>query len=410
MKKQNYLIISILIFSIFCLTSLFANEIKTTDGIQTNSSKDQFGIENTVYTFTKPADALNIGNRIYWNIQPASNTSNSFITLDSNGTIKEANFKVNEKGGSYVFGDRIYEVPPESEVQFKDGTLRIFSPENAEIKLPKKTSDKNSNANVRKTIFEGKNLKFPKDSILNNGQIEYRDGNFYVGNKLPGASMDAVINGIGILKSTENSEDDIQIFFGGSGALPGIHFNEDQMVFNQQNIDYTKRGKNGVYPIVSLYQGNPYLKGNNLPSISAQDNFYFKLAPGQLSSNLSLPSIEVAGSGMIYFSQSQQMLSIEDGARIYKLDLLKKDKNERGYESRFTRNLPDSYDPKVENAKFVISTQYGETIYVDESVNMVGNNLKVNAKDSKSKNSNRINPLNPMNRFNPMARPFSVFK
>ena len=171
-----------------------AQSITQTSDKQTNT---------IIYVFDNDTSALRLNGNDYWSIKKGG-----VIKTDSNNTLIEANFTVNENGGKYVFGNEKVNIPPNSKVFFKDGKLIIDAPENSEItNLSTKITNPNNNLKDNVIQLNGKNLKLPNGAILQDGTLNYEGGMFYAKDRV-------VISGLEIYPSkTSYDSRGIRLFF-----------------------------------------------------------------------------------------------------------------------------------------------------------------------------------------------------
>ena len=140
----------VLIISVSLIRSQEDNDFSGIPGLENVNGQ---GMEikpnngNTILTFAVENSNVNINGNSFENIIFQDEAGfPTFIELDSNGSIVEANFKVidNEEGGEYCFGKTCIAAPPNSLVYFnkKTGIISIEVPEGSTLtKRPWKKED-----------------------------------------------------------------------------------------------------------------------------------------------------------------------------------------------------------------------------------------------------------------------------
>lgn len=164
--------------------------------------------DGTRLTFVEEDVNLNISGNLFINIIPQDDAEHpTYIDLDKNEEIINADFTVNDKGGIYVFGNTEVEVPPNSRVFFdKDEGVRIKIPEEGELEqLPQLKDDSKLWDYI--TTIEGDNIKLPEGVVMS-GKLNYENNQFFVA---PEERVE--INGIEV-DNTESSES-LKVFFDG---------------------------------------------------------------------------------------------------------------------------------------------------------------------------------------------------
>ncbi|MBI3623405.1 L,D-transpeptidase family protein [Candidatus Pacearchaeota archaeon] len=156
---------------------------------------------------------------VFQSIRAYEKNVNSSLKLNLSGNITEANFStIYTIGNTYIIGnDEIY-VPANSRLEFKNGNVKVFISDNADLKqVPKLT---NSDLFGNEIEVKGNNIKLPDgNNILDRGIITYKNG-------VPFVNMgdEAVINGFKIAPVDSNVELklDSKGFFRSAGEYFGI--------------------------------------------------------------------------------------------------------------------------------------------------------------------------------------------
>ncbi len=134
----------------------------------------------TACIFNSSTSTLKIGNHFYDNIVPQTNGSRAFIAFDVNGTIIEANFTVNQKGATYVFGNDQFYAPPNANVIFKNGKITISVQNNTKFDtLPHSVPNPNLNLKNNQIEINGEGLELPNKNILH-GSILFNEDKIYL--------------------------------------------------------------------------------------------------------------------------------------------------------------------------------------------------------------------------------------
>lgn len=219
----------------------------------------------TTYTFNSTDSSLRIGKNDYWNIQPQTNNTQAYIKAYPNGTIKEAKFYTNDNGGVYVFGNNKVTVPPNSGVLYKDGHLLIQAPKNSELKdFPTKKDGKISSNDVitYSGQYKDKNLKLPGGAILQDGDLNWKNGQFYISKDEP-----VKISGVEISQrlSPDSTElKDINLFFSDQQEeVPGVYICPNNRLFQFKMISSSGMMVDAPDTTVRFTEGNPFIEVKN---------------------------------------------------------------------------------------------------------------------------------------------------
>lgn len=249
------------LFVFLLIGVVFAEEIQTISG----PIGEQFGLkqedvlahhitldkENRKITFVEDVSQLRIGKNDYMNILNETEKREAYIKLNDKAEIIEADFTTNEKGGAYVIGnDRVY-VPPNSRLLYKDGKVRIEAIENSEFKeLPSLIDGKKQGNEI---YIEGKNIEFPNENVLQQGELVSKNGEIYLSSKYRSMIDNIEISLSRFVNSEENN--DIRIFFDGekhdidnylslNSNTKKIYMNFNEKLFsapeNEINLEFKK--------------------------------------------------------------------------------------------------------------------------------------------------------------------------
>ncbi|MBM3247086.1 hypothetical protein FJZ17_00915 [Candidatus Pacearchaeota archaeon] len=283
MKSKNItlLILFIVFFlNIIILSYAEDNEILKTKGIEYSENTSR-------YTFTEMEDSLRINGNDYWNIQPETEQRQAYIKVNSDKTrVIEAEFTVNEKGGTYIFGnDRIY-VPANATLKYSEGVIKIIVPDGGVLEnFPKSSGANNldsSNSFLDNRIeIIGKNIQLPNGNILNEGVIytdNLSEGFFHItsGSKINNLQITVLApEGSSLLEG--HLPPNPLIFFDGlshkdsSETYISMNPNEGLLYFSYKDI---------------YSHSYNFLKGN--PFIRVEENDIFTIQPNNYFSNLEI--------------------------------------------------------------------------------------------------------------------------
>jgi hypothetical protein len=301
--------------------------------------------------------------------------------------------------------------------------------ENGEIKIPSNIRDNNTNPDIVKVTYEGKNLKLPGGNILNEGLMDYKNGQFYAVGKLPEAPRGTVVNGVGITKAPTN--EDMPLFFGTATDKDGIYFiGETQIIIKQRGREYGSSWQNSGGPLsrmdtksaeeyadknmpkITFYEGNPYFNLNADESFCVYplENFNLDLTTKTNSkTGENYYSAEALGSGIVNVGANP--LCVVESDYIFLLS------PPEGWFKYFIEDFNNTFNQNVARVEqitrappnmFVLSTTRSSgrvvTVIVDKSGNIRSRNIK---SDDSDNGLDPNSPFNPMNPLSPMHRPIN---
>jgi len=187
---------------------------------------------------------------IFTNIKQEDETTNAYIKLDREGNIIGADFTTTDEQEYhiYILGNNQITVPPNSQVIFDGEKVIINSADNSEIAEFPTVLDENLENKI--VEFRGKNVKLPNDLILQDGVLNYHNGQFYVNKE-----NFVTIEGINI-QPIDNKVD--------------INFNS--MPCLGDCVSFSKNGERSFF----MVDENPYkvtfLPGNPIFDVEENDN------------------------------------------------------------------------------------------------------------------------------------------
>jgi hypothetical protein len=254
------------LLGMFLLCSVFAEEIALYN-VETrfNNSTNQ-----TIFVFNASDSSLRINGHDYWNIVPGG-----IFKTSSNKTLIEANFSVNEKGGTYFFGNDKIALPANSTIFFSNGTLNCALVNGSKIELLQ--SSINSSLKVIYSPKESATILLPGNLTLNSGKIVFLNNTFSAS-----AGENTTINGIGLY--AHNSS--IDLFFNNTPLNKyGVYFiNQSNTYFNYDNCSLSIQIGSGDLLINSTIMNMKLNLGSNnsrtldfpASNLSKKNSFEFK--------------------------------------------------------------------------------------------------------------------------------------
>ncbi|MBI2043664.1 hypothetical protein HYT25_04720, partial [Candidatus Pacearchaeota archaeon] len=232
--------------------------------------------EGIKLTFVNEGASVNIGGDIFQDIVPQGKAGHpTEIELDKSGGILRADFTVNEKGGTYVFGNTQIYAPPNSRVFFDKKTgleygrvgleyyydkragINIVVPDGSEFKeipKPKTEGVLTDYVTTIKSIKYG-SFKLPSGDIVTSGELSYENGQPFISYH----NKKAIIDNVGI-DNVAAMGSRVYLYFDGQ------RHDQDYVSFNLKNkklilssSSFIDNPSTGFYR-VSFYENNPFLK------------------------------------------------------------------------------------------------------------------------------------------------------
>lgn len=295
MKTTNLLLVITFIL-LLGLTLVYSQTTAT--NIQTQNIKSSFDKETkiTTYMFNSTNGALKIGKNDYWHIKPSANANDSFIKVDENGTIIEANFTTDKYGATYMFGnDKIY-VPANTNVRFIriNNFLVLDIPAGSKLEKFPEYNLTNKNISARIVRIAGQNLTLPNGLILNKGYINSEKGKIFPG-------YESVINHI------EFNEADLELFF--DGKKQNITSSYVSLNPNEKNLYYSSN-RSSMLDFIFL-EGNPFVNVKNGDLLALQSSHFKKLEiqvtnPKDKITNFEIINYSLKGGGSIFLTNGKK--------------------------------------------------------------------------------------------------------
>jgi len=223
------------------------------EAVEVKNAEVEFSDKYNKITFNKEGSlSINQGGKEteFINIKPNDEKSKTtaYIKTNKKGQISEADFTVNEKGGSYVFGNDIIPVPPNSRVQYSNGVIKMDPPEGSEFKeLPSKIQNPNKDIASNEIYITGKNLKFQNGNVLQDGELISKDGKIYIG-----GNKRVTIDNLNFYPKFR-----MRTFFDGQ-----VHADagEDYISLNPDKKNMYLLSKDQSIGILDFNKGNPFVK------------------------------------------------------------------------------------------------------------------------------------------------------
>jgi len=156
------------------------------------------------------------------------------LELDEEGEVIGADFITNEQGGTYNFGSDQIDVPPNSQVLFKDSVVNVIVSERSGVKeFPTKVEGFGGTSNTIYYNGNGESITFPGHIQLQDGILGFRDGQAFIP-KGGFSELNGVrINGGNRWYSTISQETimdnprDVPLFFDGKPHTEDSYFSMD---------------------------------------------------------------------------------------------------------------------------------------------------------------------------------------
>ena len=290
MKNKN-IVIFLSAFMILLMLNFFviAAEEQTKNDVVTQNIKPLINeqTKETTYAFTSKDSALKIGNNDYWNIQPQTNETQAYIKTDANLKIIGADFKVNENGATYIFGNNEFYAPPNSHIVFQNGKITIDAPEGSSFKeIPRVIEKQDSALSFNTFEITGNNIKLPSGNILNSGTI-YTD--VFDKNALL-IKQNSVIDNIKVYPYASSS--DMRLFLDGvshpdvEDSYISLDGKDKMLYFNYNNQ------KQNPY-VLEFLKDNPFVKIEENDRFAIKTVFLSKLDLSITNPDSKIPSINI---------------------------------------------------------------------------------------------------------------------
>ena len=289
---------------------------------ETSSRKD------TLVNFKEENSFLQVGNNKLENIVSSSEGFDSFVKLDKDGKIIEADFMTGSKEGSYTINGVEYKLPPNSRFYF-DGKEKILEfKEGSQLKsFP--VNKEGTGSSVK--LF-GENYKLPDGSTVSEGTLFYENGVLYVQ-----GGESAIINSVEIL-----SYDKLPIYLDGqkhSSVLNYVSFGGNEVYL---------AGNNNVGEVTFL-SGNKYF-----PNMAADANVKMSLIEDGSEIHL-----------IKYSTKDFPNIYAEGGYNIQSGQMSLTSKNDKLYYSPLDISTSSSAEMDI----FTSSGEYKKTILVGDNSN-----------------------------------------
>lgn len=175
-KNKNIFGIAILLILIITFNFILAQEDEVysydSENVQ-SKTESEYGEQVTTLSFIDEGGFVEINGVKFENVLPKSESlSPSFIKIDSQGNILQADLTANEKGSSFLINGLTFEAPPNSRVYYdKDGGFYL-----QDVKVSGIEKDKFPDQN-----FNGKNVNFLDELILKDGSVRLnKDGSYFL--------------------------------------------------------------------------------------------------------------------------------------------------------------------------------------------------------------------------------------
>ena len=147
-------------------------------GIKTQKLNDDI----TSFTFLIENAFLMIKDNSYTNIIPhGTDNKKAYINVDKSAEIIQAiqaDFTVDENGGSYTLGDKTYEVPNGTRISLKDGKVDIDIPDGTDLSKFSSLLEYISGSYL--TTIKGKDIKIFDGFDLIDGELNVESGGFFL--------------------------------------------------------------------------------------------------------------------------------------------------------------------------------------------------------------------------------------
>ncbi len=216
------------------------------------------GLNPVVIEFDKAESFVIVNGKLFGNIAYNSEKK-GILKIGKDGKIIEAEFYVNDKGGSYDINGKQFYAPPGSHVIFLNGEIEVKAEEGSEIKENPKDSEEKT-PGLR---YSGKDIKLPENKGVFTGKVGIRqDGSAYI--DYSGLKEGVIINNVKISSKNENIE---------SGSAVSIYFDGkthsgDSVVFSDKT--FSAKSEKIEYDF-------DFLKENKYSKIDAGDYFSVEL-------------------------------------------------------------------------------------------------------------------------------------
>jgi hypothetical protein len=228
----------LLLLVVFLLGSFFtlAEVLDVGEGFGLESGKifgDGIEFSGGIVSFISEGGYLNLSGNVFENIVSQDEAGHpTFIKLDSEGNILEADFSVNEEGGNFLVNGVDFDVPANSRVFFNEGILELQ--ENTKI-----------NSISQEAIISGENIFLPKDYLMESGILNFdSEGNSWIDfDSLKEDDYNlyydkaAIINGIRISNPSGESGKKASLFFDSDDeSLDGIYFFKQEFKLEGEDV------------------------------------------------------------------------------------------------------------------------------------------------------------------------------
>ena len=252
-KRKIFFVMTGIIFIFNLILVGSQEEISLFKGQVTGSGVEYQKIgQNTEVTFANENSVLNVKGDKFENIVSQSEAKHpTKVVLNENGEITSADFTVNKKGGSYVFGNTRVYAPPNSRVLFDEKIgIRIKVQDNSQFADVPKQKDSSIPSEYLTTI-EGNNYNLPNGAVVS-GNLNYdKSGQAFVE-----ADNKVAVDNVEIIDEDHFGQGSrTKVFFDGEkheGKY--VSFGKDNLIIASNKEDTLTN------PIVNFKQGNKFIK------------------------------------------------------------------------------------------------------------------------------------------------------
>ncbi|MEA3414374.1 MAG: hypothetical protein U9Q99_02510, partial [Nanoarchaeota archaeon] len=290
-----YLFLFIFSFSLVCSKNVLepidlSSELGLSEnivGYDINCVKTETSVlKNYLITFKSNSSYLDLNGNFFEDIKPSLKERNSFLRLNEEGNILEADFI--STGGNYTINGIKFNTPKNSRVLYNNEKGIILEGINSNFLSPIF-----SLGTSEKITFKGKNVILPNNEFLESGEIKFNGKNYYVEK-----GDDFKIKGVNVMGVSSNKN----IYFDGKD------YGENSISFGETNL-IAKSGDNLNF---KFDKNNPYSKveENDYFGIDLNKNSEFNLEKQEDFSDL-----KVKGENLVVHQGRKDI--IYDGNQIY---------------------------------------------------------------------------------------------
>ena len=217
------------------LKNVCTNNINFKYDEQTKISTYEFEDKNGDFSINNPKYSLN-----FTNVKSKDASTNAYVKVGEKGEVIEADLTTNERGSSFVFGDKKIDVPANTRVTFNAGQITVYSDKETDFSFSDYADGKSINQKDYKILGKG-NVVFTGYGAEISPSVGLYDKKF---------DASYMNNGDNILFVTDNKEN------------IGPYTDKSWIVANEDSLEFNAKAR------INFGKDNPWVKMEDTDKLS----------------------------------------------------------------------------------------------------------------------------------------------